>query len=189
MARSKVYPPPARPCPAWLGRRAGLRGEFFDYFAGESGWRATPDAASRTSSPNSQINYLHLVNSWGIVDCEAPDNKTIKKQEDHMSYTSYMSYIPNARQERFWCLCALVVKVLSVLRLWKRCTVSVPDYAVQMYRKVPQSTAKRVKKFGPESVADCRKVIATMMIRKVDEAAKKRFAGNAPQNPAFEIVR
>jgi hypothetical protein len=84
---------------------------------------------------------------------------------------------------------ALVVNLLWVMGLWKRCTVSVPDFAVQMYRKVPQSTAKRVKKFGPESVADCRKVIATMMIRKVDEAAKKRFAGNAPQNPAFEIVR
>jgi hypothetical protein len=45
-----------------------------------------------------------------------------------------------------------------------------------MYRKVPQSTAKRVKKFGPESVADYRKVTATMMIRKVDEVPKKTFS-------------
>jgi len=90
-----------------------------------------------------------------------------------MSYTSYMSYIPNARQERFWCLCALVVKVLSVLRLWKRCTTSVPDFAVQMYRKVPQSTAKCVKKNGPELVADYRKVMATMLIQKVDEVPEK----------------
>jgi hypothetical protein len=58
-----------------------------------------------------------------------------------------------------------------------------------MYRKVPQNTVKRVKKIGPESVADCRKVNATMMIREVDEAAKKRFVRNAPQNPAFEKVR
>jgi len=58
-----------------------------------------------------------------------------------------------------------------------------------MYRKVPHNAAKRVKKNGPESVANCRKVMATMMIRKVDEVLKKRFVRNAPQNPAFEKVR
>jgi len=44
-----------------------------------------------------------------------------------------------------------------------------------MYRKVPQSTVKRVKKNGPELVVDYRKVMANMMIREVDEAAKKPF--------------
>jgi len=52
-----------------------------------------------------------------------------------------------------------------------------------MYRKVPQSTAKRVKKFGPESIVDYRKVMANTMIREVDEAPKKPFSQNAPQNP------
>ena len=78
-----------------------------------------------------------------------------------------------------WCLGVLVVKVLSVMRLWNRCAASVPDfavhYAVQMYRKVPQSTAKRVKRFGPESVVVYRKVMANITIRKVDEVPKKRF--------------
>jgi hypothetical protein len=45
-----------------------------------------------------------------------------------------------------------------------------------MYRKVPQSTAKRVKKFGPELLADRRKVMANLMMREVNEVAKKRFA-------------
>jgi len=58
-----------------------------------------------------------------------------------------------------------------------------------MYRKVPQSTVKRVKKFGPESAADRHKVMAIMMIRKLDEVAKKRFCQNVPQNPAFKKVR
>jgi hypothetical protein len=44
-----------------------------------------------------------------------------------------------------------------------------------MYRKVPQSTAKRVKKNGPESTADYRKVMAAMLIQKVDEVPKKTF--------------
>jgi len=52
-----------------------------------------------------------------------------------------------------------------------------------MYRKVPHSTAKRVKKFGPESLADYRKVMAAMLIRKLDEVPKKGFCQNAPQNP------
>jgi hypothetical protein len=73
-------------------------------------------------------------------------------------------------------LCVVVVNLLSVMGLWKACTASVPDFTVHLYRKVPQSTAKRVKKFGPKSVADYRKVMATMMIRKLDEVAKKRFA-------------
>jgi hypothetical protein len=64
---------------------------------------------------------------------------------------------------------------MSVMGLWKACTVSVPDFAVQMYRKVPQSTAKRVKRFGLELVADCRKVMANIMIREVDEVTKKTF--------------
>jgi hypothetical protein len=84
---------------------------------------------------------------------------------------------------------AFVVNILSVMGLWKRCTASVPDFAVQLYRKVPHSTAKRVKKFRPESVVDYRKVITFKMIRRVDEAPKKRFCQNAPQNPAFEKVR
>ena len=88
-----------------------------------------------------------------------------------------------------WCLGALVVNLLWVIGLWKSCTVSVPDFAVHLYRKVPHSTAKRVKKFGPESLADYRKVMATMMIRKLDEVPKKRFCQNAPQNPAFKKVR
>jgi len=57
-----------------------------------------------------------------------------------------------------------------------------------MYRKVPHSTAKRVKKNGSESVADYRKVMAALMIRKVDEVPKKRFCQNVPQNPAFKKV-
>jgi hypothetical protein len=64
---------------------------------------------------------------------------------------------------------------MPVMGLWKRCTVSVPDFTVQMYRKVPHSTVKRVKKNGPESVADCRKVMAITMIRKVDEVQEKTF--------------
>jgi hypothetical protein len=83
----------------------------------------------------------------------------------------------------------MVVNVPPVIWLRKACTASVPDFAVHLYRKVPQSTAKRVKKNGLESVADCRKVMAIMMIRKLDEVPKKRFARNAPQNPAFEKVR
>jgi hypothetical protein len=78
---------------------------------------------------------------------------------------------------------------MSVIGLWKVCAASVPDFAVQMYRKVPHSTAKRVKKNGMESVADCRKVMAKRMIREVDEVPKKRFSQNVPQNPAFEKVR
>jgi len=106
-----------------------------------------------------------------------------------MSYTSYMSHIPNVSQENFLRLCAVVVNILSAIGLWKRCTASVPDFAVQMYRKVPQSTAKRVKKNGLELLADCHKVMANITIREVDEVAKKRFARNAPQNPAFRKVR
>jgi hypothetical protein len=83
-------------------------------------------------------------------------------------------------------LCVMVVNVPPGMGLWKGCTASVPDFAVQMYRKVPQSTAKRVKKIRSESVADCRKVITIMMIQKVDEVPKKRFVRNAPQNPAFK---
>jgi hypothetical protein len=75
-----------------------------------------------------------------------------------------------------WCLGGLVVNLLWLMGLWKACTASVPDFTVQMYRKVPQSTVKRVKKFGPESVADRHKVMANITIREVDEAAKKRFA-------------
>jgi hypothetical protein len=86
-----------------------------------------------------------------------------------------------------WCLRVFVVKFQSVIGLWKGCAASVPyftvHYAVQMYRKVPQSTAKRVKKFGPESIVDYRKVMANTMIREVDEAPKKPFSQNAPQNP------
>jgi hypothetical protein len=67
--------------------------------------------------------------------------------------------------------------------LWKACTASVPHFAVQVYRKVPHSTAKRVKRNAPESLADYRKVMAAMMIRKLDEVQKKRFRQNAPQNP------
>jgi len=58
-----------------------------------------------------------------------------------------------------------------------------------VYRKVPHSTAKRVKKNGPESVADYRKVMAAMLIQKADVVPKKRFCQNAPQNPAFKKVR
>jgi hypothetical protein len=85
-----------------------------------------------------------------------------------------------------WCLGVVVVKPQTVMVLWKSCTVSVPDFAVQVYRKVPHSTVKRVKKNGPESAADYRKVMANMMIREVDEVPKKRFCQNAPQNPAFK---
>jgi hypothetical protein len=76
---------------------------------------------------------------------------------------------------KLWLPLCLVVNILSVLRLWKTCTASVPDFAVQMYRKVPHSTAKRVKRFGPELVVEYRKVMATMMIRKVHEVPEKMF--------------
>jgi hypothetical protein len=86
-----------------------------------------------------------------------------------------------------WRFRAVVVNLLSIIGLGKARTVSVPDFAVQMYRKVPQSTAKRVKKFGPESVADCHKVMATMMIREVDEVPKKRVSRKCTAKSAYRI--
>ena len=68
----------------------------------------------------------------------------------------------------------------------RKCTVL---YGTLCGTNVPQSTAKRVKKFGPESIVDYRKVMAAMLIQKADVVPKKRFCQNAPQNPAFKKVR
>jgi len=107
-----------------------------------------------------------------------------------MSYTSYMSHMSNGCQENSWCpplvkprplagFGVVVGKLLSIIGLRKVCAAGVPDfavhYAVQLYRKVPHSTAKRVKKNGPESAADYRKVMANITIPEVDEAPGKMF--------------
>jgi hypothetical protein len=42
-----------------------------------------------------------------------------------------------------------------------------------MYRKVPQNAANRVKKNGPESAADYRKVTTNITIREADEVQGK----------------